>query len=56
MRNIRELLETRALEHPKKNYLIFGEEKISYQFLYEVVDRVANGLKEMRIKKRILFP
>ena len=56
MRNICELLEARALEHPKKNHLIFGEEKISYQFLNEVVDRVANGLKEMGIKKRISFP
>ena len=51
MNDVREFLETRALEHPKKNYLIFGEEKISYQFLYEVVDRAANGLKEMGVKK-----
>lgn len=51
MQSVRELLETRVLEHPEKIYLIFGEEEISYKHLNELVNRVANGLKEMGIKK-----
>lgn len=49
--NLGKLLEERTKEYKKNPALIFGGKQISYQQLNENVNKLANGLKSLGIKK-----
>jgi crotonobetaine/carnitine-CoA ligase len=49
--NLCEFLENSTKKNPKKTYLYYGEEQISYEIFNENVNRVANGFLKLGIRK-----
>ena len=49
--NIRELIEYNAEHNPNKIYLFFEDQEISYQEFNDNINRIANGLLHLGVKR-----